>query len=85
LKIIFAMPSRKSATNSAASDPKRPRPTMSASDVALALSSIKQSRAARRIQRMYRTISPQMLTRTYVANFVKPVNGVTTAYVLSIR
>ncbi len=30
--------------------------------------------------------SPQsMLTRTYVANFVKPVNGVTTAYVLSIR
>ena len=80
------MSSRKSATSSAASsDPKRPRLTMSASDVALALSSIKQSRAARRIQRMYRTISQQMLTRTYVANFVKPVNGVTTVYVLSIR
>jgi hypothetical protein len=58
---------------------------MSASDVALALASTKQLRAARCIQRLYRAISPHKLTRTYVANFVKPVDGVTTAYVMSIR
>ena len=79
------MLSRKSSTRAASSDPKRPRSAMSSTDVAHALASIKESRAARRIQRMYRTISPQMLTRTYVAAFFKPVDGVTQAYALSIR